>query len=429
MSRALRKQLFKIVSLFEDANKVLEKLLPHAGGREEEITGLLSDCQDGAVSIGNTIEALYGDGMESVKKLEEYCENLYQLAISLGNVARRRELFKLLKIRVKMLRKALGEEVPDKLEIAFLPYKASMWDSLESVWMAAGDDKEAEVFVIPIPYYDKNPDGSFREMHYEGELYPDYVPVTRYQEYNIELRRPDIIFIHNPYDECNHVTSVHPFFYSKNLKKFTEKLVYIPYFILNGEGIDEGYTLLPGVMNADYVIVQNETEREEYIKYFKAYSGLKIDNKLLPLGSPKLDKVRLADRERVPVEWLYKIRGKKVVFYNTSINGLLNGEERYIRKLESVFNFFQNQENMILLWRPHPLLEAAISSMRPELYKQYICLKEIFIENNVGIFDDTADMYGAIGVSDIYYGDWSSVVWLYRKTGKPVMIQNIDEVL
>lgn len=428
MSRAFRKQLFKIVNLFEEANKVLDKLLPYAGGREAEITGLLTDCQDGAVSIGNSIEALYGEGTESVKRLEEYCENLYQLALSLGNVVKRKELLKLLKIRVKKLRKVIGEDVPDKLEVVFLPYKASMWDSLESVWMAARDDEEAEAFVIPIPYYDKNPDGSFREMHYEGDMYPDYVSVTRYQEYNFELRQPDIIFIHNPYDECNHVTSVHPFFYSKNLKKFTGQLVYIPYFILDGQGMTESLALLPGVFNADKVIVQNDREKEDYIRYFQnTYPMIKIADKFHSAGSPKSDKIRLVSGTNIssPPEWIDKIKDRKVIFYNTSLNALLNGNKIYLSKMNEVFTFFRNRDDLLLLWRPHPLMEATLSSMREDLYQRYLYLKTIFIEENIGIYDDTPDMYNAIGISDGYYGDMSSVVWLYQATGKLIMIQSL----
>ena len=37
---------------------------------------------------------------------------------------------------------ALAHAARIKKEIVFLPYKAAMWDSLESIWMAAADDKE-----------------------------------------------------------------------------------------------------------------------------------------------------------------------------------------------------------------------------------------------------------------------------------------------
>ena len=130
------------------------------------------------------------------------------------------------------IKSSIKNEIQTRLEVVFLPYKASMWDSLESVWKAADADPNCDAYVIPIPYYDKKPDGSFGEMHHEFSQYPSDIPLLWYEDYDFEKRRPDMIYIHNPYDECNYVTSVHPFFYSKNLKKFTEKLIYIPYFIL-----------------------------------------------------------------------------------------------------------------------------------------------------------------------------------------------------
>ena len=127
---------------------------------------------------------------------------------------------------------SVKNDIKVRKEVVFLPYKASMWDALESIWDAACKDPDCDAYVVPIPYYDKNQDGSFGQMHYEGELYPDYVPIVRYDKFNLAEHQPDMIFIHNPYDESNYVTSVHPFFYSVNLKRYTDCLVYVPYFTL-----------------------------------------------------------------------------------------------------------------------------------------------------------------------------------------------------
>ncbi|MDR1687117.1 MAG: hypothetical protein LBS21_00710 [Clostridiales bacterium] len=43
-----------------------------------------------------------------------------------------------------------------------------------------------------------------------------------------------------------------------------------------------------------------------------------------------------------------------------------------------------------------------------------------------GIYDDSADFHRAMARSDCYYGDNSSAVPLYQKTGNPVMIQMLD---
>ena len=33
--------------------------------------------------------------------------------------------------------------------------------------------------------------------------YPADIEITYYEDYNLEERRPDAIYIHNPYDRCN----------------------------------------------------------------------------------------------------------------------------------------------------------------------------------------------------------------------------------
>jgi len=42
----------------------------------------------------------------------------------------------------------------------------------------------------------------------------------------------------------------------------------------------------------------------------------------------------------------------------------------------------------------------------------------------IGIYDDTGDLHRAICYSDAYYGDLSSVIVLYKNTGKPIMLEN-----
>ena len=325
-----------------------------------------------------------------------------------------------------------------------------MWDSLESVWKAADEDENTDAYVIPIPYYDKNPDGSFREEHYEGDLYPDYVPITKYDEYDFEGRRPDMIYIHNPYDNNNYVTSVHPFFYSGNLKKFTDKLVYIPYFVLgeidpeNADAVEgiKHFCITQGVINADKVVVQSEDMKKIYVNvltdFMKEHTGEDTrkywEEKILGLGSPKLDKVLSTRKEDVvvPAEWLKVIEKpdgswKKIIFYNTSVQALLEHNEKMNRKIKDVLRVFkENQEEVALLWRPHPLIEATIKSVRVRLWEEYKEIVDTYRAEGWGIYDDTADLDRAIAVSDGYYGDGSSVVKLFQELKKVVIIQYVN---
>ncbi len=171
------------------------------------------DCQQTTIKVGAYLETK--ENTESIiNNLEEYCEAIYQVSIS-----------------------------------------------LESIWMAVKDDSECDAYVVPIPYYDKNPDGSLREIHYEGSKYSDYVPIVDWQEYNLEERRPDVVYVHNSYDEYNYVTVMNLDYYARNLKQYTDMLVYIPYFVGINNQVEEHFCTLSGVLYADRVIVSRRRSK------------------------------------------------------------------------------------------------------------------------------------------------------------------------
>lgn len=450
--RKFQKQQIK--DIFKEIHIVHQRCRDRLAQKEyQTVRNLLADCQETVIQIGEFIENLEGTGTEAVSCLERYCEELYQISTQLEEISAQKVYKSLEGILIKA--ENAVDHISIRKEIVFLPYKASMWDSLESVYLAAREDEMCDAYVVPIPYYDKNADGSFGEMHYEGGDYPDNIEITHYGAYDLEQRHPDVIYIHNPYDNCNIVTSVPERYFSSNLRNCTDCLVYIPYFVLNEiepddqEAVDhmKHFCFLPGIIWADKVIVQSEKMRQIYINEFiKAAkdNGLpeeytdrkKLEDKILGLGSPKLDKVCNTRREdlEVPGEWLKIIEKpdgtwKKIIFYNTSINALLNDDEKMIEKMKSVFSIFKEQQDAVaLLWRPHPLIPSTIKTMRPQLWAEYERIVSTYREEGWGIYDDSADMDRAVVLSDAYYGDASSIVQVYQETGKPVMIQNVEVV-
>lgn len=397
-----------------------EAALKSALSNPQSVSEALIQCQESAIMLGTYLETLGENYARLVQILEAYCENIYQMNEGLSDENKCRKISKKIQKQLTALRNNIKYDMPDdKKQVVFLPYKASMWDSLESVWRAADDDPDCEAYVIPIPYYEKNADGTLGQMHYEGDEFPVDVPVTGYEDYDFEAERPDVIFIHNPYDKYNFVTSVHPFFYSDKLKKVTDCLVYIPYFTMSG-GMGESKALCPAYVNADYIIVQAE-------KYCKFFDSELPKEKLVPLGSPKFDKVlRLCNQQvELPEKWRKKAEGKKLYFYNTSINGMLANTEKFLKKIEYVFHCFEHRDDACLVWRPHPLLESTFDSMRKEYRPIYEILKSRFIENGCGIYDDSPDIETTIALCDAYIGDGSSsVVSLFGIAGKPIFRLN-----
>lgn len=439
--RYRKQEILNTVNLL---NRVNQTAIQKSGKiQDSELMSILEDCQNAAIEVGTYLETLGEYTQPIVRVFEDYCEKVYQQSLHPGGTKASRRIAQEIDILLEQISYAVRYQLPaDKKEIVFLPYKASMWDSFESVWMAAAQDKDCNVYVIPIPYYDKNPDGSPCRMHYEGDMYPDYVPITDFQEYSLKERRPDVIFIHNPYDECNYVTSVYPDFYASELKKYTNLLVYIPYFIgINGR-VEEHFCTMPGVFYADKVIVESELVKKIYIEELKKKereSGRRnlfgnLNDKIVALGSPKMDRICNAKQEdiKVPEKWkklVYKSDGrkKKVIFYNTTVTGLLQNSDRVLTKLIKVFRQFETETEVVLWWRPHPLFLSTIQSMRKELYEDYVRLTEWYKDKGFGIYDDTGDLRMAVLFSDAYYGDRSSVMELYKATGKPILIQRYEE--
>jgi len=446
MRKYLKDQCFETIQGLEELHAEIEKGIQEKS--YTQVAELLELCQQAAIGIGNLVEKSEGEDTEAVAQLEKYCDYTYELHEQiLGQDPSQINVSRALKNLRTFIQKTVNEfnnTIPTTKEIVFLPYKASMWDSLESVWKKFDDDPNCTALVLPIPYFDKNPDGSFAKRYYEREQFPDYVPTYSFEAYDFEGRHPDAIYIHNPYDDMNYVTTIDPFFYSENLKKYTDELVYIPYFVL--WGLEPGqpvplerthdYALTKGVINADRVILQSEEVKAAYIEnlveFFGEESRSTWERKLEGTGSPKIEKIKNLKKEdyTIPKEWQKLITkpdgtNKKVILYNTSLKAFLADPDAMLHKIQRSLEIFEENQNQVTLWwRPHPLFKSTVSSMEPQAWEVYNALVNNYTSKGWGIYDDTADLDRAIAYSDAYYGDGSSVVELYTHTGKPVMIQN-----
>uniref|UniRef100_UPI004056932C hypothetical protein n=1 Tax=Agathobacter sp. TaxID=2021311 RepID=UPI004056932C len=444
MRKRQKEQINHFLRLLKKTQKVIEMKFMELS--IPSIMDLLEECQNGVICVGNMIEISEGGDSISIPLIEEYCKQLYETYESLPrtNIVNIKKMIANMQMLLDKIVESVSNNITIRKEVVFLPYNATMWDSLESVWKEMSQNSSYDVYVVPIPYYEKNSDGSFGTLHYEGDLYPKYVQTVYYEDYDLEERHPDIIFIHNPYDQYNRITSVHPDYYSQRIKNYTDKLIYIPYFILDEIDIADKarwssikhFAQTVGVINADMVIVQSEKMRQCYIEALVEMMGQhtreKWEKNIWGIGSPKLDKVSIKIKENtnIPKQWMKAIKKadgslKKVILYNTSVNAFLQHDENMLQKIQDVLMTFKKVHNeIVLLWRPHPLMKSTILSMRPCLWNKYEKIVKQYKNEAWGIYDDSAELERAIAFSDAYYGDYSSVVQLCHKAGIPVMIQD-----
>ena len=326
------------------------------------------------------------------------------------------------------------QEEKETYRLLFLPYKYSMWDSFASIFEAAKEDENCEAYVMPIPYYDKDQEGNFTEIHDESESYPDDVGIISWQDNQIDEIDPDIIFIHNPYDGNNLVTSIHPKYYTNKLVCKDRVVIYVPYYVSYTE--DAGISVFMGEAEyyTDHVIVQSEWYKEKFELEMLKHNSLNDGNKFVVLGNPKYDKIRSLNKYEYPLkdDWKEKLfdesgNKKFTILLDTTLEILLKQREKMLNKIIDIIAFFEKNDYLALIWRPHPLIEPTLRKMCPELIPIYVKLVELFDRLDNCIFDDTNDMHTAIAWSDAFMGKYGSMIELYRVTKKPTIMLEIGE--
>ncbi|HTU30641.1 MAG TPA: hypothetical protein VMF07_14750 [Solirubrobacteraceae bacterium] len=301
--------------------------------------------------------------------------------------------------------------------VVFMPYHASMWDSLHSIWMAADADPRVEAIVVPIPYADRLPNGDAGEWHLHLTDLPPEVSVTPFTEFDLKGTHPDVIYVHNPYDANNRVTTVAPQFYSSALRPHTDLLVYVPYYV-SATAPGEHLYRSPSFELFDKVIAQSEEIDHAVIETWTS-------SKVVPLGSPKFDYVRTPG-SAVPEDWAVKAEGRVVLLQLTSLAAMMNAPGEVVRKLHDVLDAVEASEDLALWWRPHPLERATVTSMIPQLDALYTAYQDRAARSDRVIVDTSLDLQRAIHNADAYFGHWSSVTELFGFTGKPMVIQEVN---
>lgn len=448
----IQEQALSFLPLLNEAHENIIGLLNNS--QTETVYELIGDCQNVAIQLGSMIEETCGENHPSISLMEQYCEELFRIYQILQKCKENDGTYESHDICCKLdnfmelLEKNFTQELKPKKEIVFIPYKASYWNTMASVWQAAMDSEDTDVYVIPAPYYYKDSLGRPKkeQLQYESDGYPSNVTITSYEKYNFQVHHPDSIVIQCPYDEYNYAMTVHPFFYAKNLKQYTEQLVYIPALVMDEIGPEDerakrmlkSYCNMPGVVYADKVIVQSKQMKKIYIELLTEFAGEDTkeiwEKKIIGPESPTYDWENSADKEdlEMPEEWLPVIRKpdgtrKKIILYSTSTSALLCYEQKMIEKMKEVFLHFKNKrEETALIWRPDPNARKILRKNHLGLWQKYRNLVREYREEAWGIYDDSLEPGLAISLCDVCYGDGGTTLNVCRVQKKVVIVQDVS---
>ena len=403
---------------------VVDECLKEMEGLQEELHrhGLIGEKADTcgklqqlAIDLGTYMEAVKGEGYDIVKLLERYCEALYELSVKPAAEAEQAP--------DTLLNEATGK-IRARKEILFLPFKGEYWKAFEAEYRKWAADPDADVYVVPIPYYYKDYLGQLYDMQYDLSAYPADLPLIHHDEFDPALHHPDVIYIQNPYDQWNEIISVPPAFFSDKLLAYTDRLIYIPWFRTYDFSREDGpqyfnmkyYCNMPGVINADEVILQSQMIKDVYIEKLCEFAGE---------GTREIweKKLRVADPESQGEAG--KEADEKILLYYQDFSDILLYADKSVERLQAAVERFKGQkeyEKLIIL--RSTLVDDMLGKLEPGLYGRYTEALASVAGGKIELRSEkTADLSALVEECSAFCGDAGRIAHMFDDAGKPVEIQ------
>lgn len=431
-----------------DSVEIIHEILLNkdSGLSYEDIITYLSELQNNIVSFGTLTESVKGEDCNTVKLLEQYLEVIYKVAkyvqkfdegISYEASAENKyaECDEEVKDTFASISEAIDSEIVNRRSVLFLPVKAKHFSSMRMAYEMETATPDTDVYVMPLPYYYKEYDGSFKdEMHIDTEEFiKANIPVTDYSRFDLSLLCPEKIYINSAYDEYNMAVSVDTRFYARNVKKYTEKLIYIPYFkLMEFDRANypcwynmQYYCTVPGVVMADKVYVQSENTRKVYIDKLNEWVG---DEKYTEIWEQKIDVYDESCEEHSEDE-LRDAGSEKTIVWFVSAGSLAEFGDKYIEKAYRNLDVFAlSKDKLKVLLISEPFLDEMIKNYSDELYKKWIGFIDEFNRSSIGEVMSQVEEKSveALLKANAYYGDPSYICKDFILMKKPVMLQNVE---
>ena len=431
-----------------DSVEIIHEILLNkdSGLSYEDIITYLSELQNNIVSFGTLTESIKGEDCNTVKLLEQYLEVIYKVAkyvqkfdeginYEASAESKYAECDEGVKDTFASISEAIDSEIVNRRSVLFLPVKAKHFSSMRMAYEMETATPDTDVYVMPLPYYYKEYDGSFKdEMHIDTEEFiKANIPVTDYSRFDLSLLCPEKIYINSAYDEYNMAVSVDTRFYARNVKKYTEKLIYIPYFkLMEFDRANypcwynmQYYCTVPGVVMADKVYVQSENTRKVYIDKLNEWVG---DEKYTEIWEQKIDVYDESCEEHSEDE-LRDAGSEKTIVWFVSAGSLAEFGDKYIEKAYRNLDVFAlSKDKLKVLLISEPFLDEMIKTYSDELYKKWTGFIDEFNRSGIGevVSQVEEKSVEALLKANAYYGDPSYICKDFILMKKPVMLQNVE---
>ena len=426
-----------ILETMHKAHSMIEMLVK--AKEYEQVSSLLGGCQDLAIKVGEDIEREFGEcGSDTVHLLEEYCEAIYNFSQTLQDSEPGQDV---LHSHINSLNEFHGMisssyESLRKSERIFIISTVREYAAALELIGNYDSGQVKRVCLMPVPRYVKDWHGNLTSESSIYEYVMDrlseskranqsgfsHVELIDYRSFDFNKHEAEIC-VFDPLDEYSEGVSIHPFFYSSNLRKYTGKLTYFHIIPCSTPKSDDEkgmsnakrYIISPGVVMADRVYVPDEDMRKLYLKQLSA-----VDE------STDID---YWDKKISVFEWnaedkTVDISEKKVILFYVSVSSVYTYGENAIEKLHQVMDIFtESSDKITVRWVADAKFADDITSVCPSLKDRYLDMVDGFLERQLGeyIVDAGSDLFKGCNA---YYGSGGYYLNQCVNRGLPAMIWN-----
>ena len=406
-----------------------KELLPEKNRRQKWEQGLRSELNE-YISIINEAGALaekcFNSGdVESGNVLLEKCKSLAENA--------------------ETIEKKLNGNGRDR--VIFFTWKAQYWDSFEPYYLSEVEAGN-EVFVIPMPYIRLTEARRHTGEYLETEGFPSYVELTSFNDFNYSDGRINRMYIQFPYDDANGASLTRPFFNTESLRKYTDELIYIPWFELDEYGTDDVramymmkfFARIPGMVTVDKVYL---SENQAWLKDIYVYDLVDwAGEDTRQIWEEKIQVVSFVNDEQSNASEKGLIdsvesdkQQQKTLFYYIGTGQILADAEQMIEKLKKNYDVFEESQGKIKVKLFIECgLKESLARLEPKHIRDFneVCDKyrksgwcEV-IDADVPVDVNNREMMdNLINGADAFYGDGGVIMHMFSRAKKPVMMQNV----
>lgn len=312
--------------------------------------------------------------------------------------------------KIKKMKKIKKE----KIVVVFISQMSNLWTNVSRIYDLMIDDQNFDVYILSVPEYRNENHFEAYNFHKQSNHKNNLNCFFDGKYLDLKLLQPDYVFYDRPY------SSYLPKQYRNNIVSRYAKTCYVPY----------GCEMMPSIYDTSlkvnffkdlYLFFADINDSYEYIKKQEKISlALKLRRNEL-VGHPTFTDVMMSEKKS-NVFWSDKSTKLKAIWAPRWTDDIRLGGSNFLKYKDKIISLFLENENMSLVFRPHPLTFSNYLEKKLITKKDLDEYLNIFNNSDDLFYDNRSEYFSTFWHSDVLIADISSIIPYYFLTGKPIIL-------